>query len=335
MFARRFQVACAALLAAAPLTAQQDYQWSDDRPDAVAPASLVGTRMLPAGSVELRYIFSNTSFEGVQLGSQPVDAGSVLDYYDTTPFQRRDRTHRAVLMFGASESFTLLIDAHWADRSRDVADNDFFITTEATGLGDVTVEGLFSVWEGDATRVRVSAGAEVPVGSTDERGDLLVLQDQVLPYEMQPGSGSISFVPGVAGEMQNEFGTVGAQVKARLRLNDNDRDYRLGDVVEANGWVGYKLNDFFALTSGVRALSWGSIQGVPDDVDVGRDPGEDPVFTGGKRVDIPLGLNVFMPEGRLTGHRFSVEFVWPVHQDYDNFRVSGDWGFSVGWQKTF
>lgn len=335
MLARRFQVACAALLVAAPLTAQQDYQWSDDRPDAVAPATLAGTRMLPAGAVELRYVFANSSFEGVQFGNQLVAPGAVLDFYDTTPFQRRDRVHRAVLMFGASESFTLLIDAHWADRTRDIADEDFFITTEASGLGDVTVEGLVSVFDGDATRVRVSAGAEIPVGSTDERGDLLSLQDQVLPYEMQPGSGSISFVPGVAAEHQNEFGTVGAQVKARLRLNDNDRDYRLGDVVEANGWVAYKLNDFFAVTSGVRASSWGSIQGAPDDVDVGRDPGEDPVFTGGKRVDIPLGLNAFLRDGPLAGHRLSVEFIWPVHQDYDNFRVAGDWGFAVGWQKSF
>ena len=303
MLARRFQVACAALFVAAPLTAQQDYVWSDDRPDAMAPASLTGTHMLPAGAVELRYVFSSASFEGVQLGNQLVAPVSVLDFYDTTPFQRRDRMHRAVLMFGASESLTVLVDAHWADRTRDIADEEFFITTEASGIGDVTVEGLFSVYEGSATRVRMSAGAEVPVGSTDERGDLLALQDQVLPYEMQPGSGSISFVPGVSAETQNEFGTVGAQVKARLRLNDNDRDYRLGDVVEANGWLAYKLNDFFAVTSGVRALSWGSIAGAPDDVDIGRDPGEDPVFTGGKRVDVPLGLNVLLPQGSLAGHR--------------------------------
>lgn len=334
MLARRMWMACTALLAAAPLAAQ-DHVWTDARPDAVAPAGIEGARTLPAGAVELRYLFSNASFEGVQLGSQLVAPISVLDFYDTTPFQRRDRMHRAVLAFGATESFTLLIDARWIDRNRDVANEEFFVTTNASGLGDVTVEGLFSVFDGEATKVLLSAGAELPTGSIDERGDLLVLQDQVLPYEMQPGSGSISAVPGVSARMQNAFGTVGAQLKARLRLNDNDRDYRLGDVVEAKGWVGYRINDFFAVTSGVRATSWGSIEGAPDDVDVGRDPGEDPVFTGGKQVDIPLGLNVFMPQGALTGHRFSLEFVWPVHQDYDNFRVASDWGFSVGWQKVF
>lgn len=334
MLARRFQVACAALLAAAPLSAQ-DYVWSDARPDAGPPAGVVGDRALPAGAVELRYIFSNTAFEGVQLGTQLVAPVSVLDFYDSTPFQRRDRMHRAVLAFGASESFTLLVDAHWIDRTRDVADEEFFIETSASGLGDVSVEGLFQVYEGDATRVALTAGVELPVGSTDETGDLLVLQDQILPYEMQPGSGSLSALPGVTAVHQNAFGTVGAQVKARLRLNDNDRDYRLGDVVEARGWVGYRLNDFFAVTSGVRAFSWGSIQGVPDDVDIGRDPGEDPIFTGGKRVDVPLGLNVLMPEGSLEGHRLSIEFVWPVHQDYDNFRIANDWAFAVGWQTAF
>lgn len=336
MFARPLQVACAALIAAAPLTAQDDeYRWSDDRPDAMAPSSLVGTRMMPSGSVQLTYLFSNSSYSGVRLGSAAVDAGEVLSYYDSSPFQRRDRIHRAVLAFGAGESFTLLVDAHFADRSRDITDEDFFITTEASGVGDVGVEALVSVYEGAATRVHLSAGAEVSVGSTDERGDLLTLRDQILPYEMQPGSGSVSVVPGIYAETQNEFGTVGAQVKARLRLTDNDRDYRLGDEVEANGWIGYRLNDWFALTSGVRALTWGSIQGAPSDVDVGRDPGEDPVFTGGMRVDIPLGLNIYMPSGSLAGHRLSMEFAWPVHQEYDNFRVAADWGFSIGWTKAF
>ena len=34
-------------------------------------------------------------------------------------------------------------------------------------------------------------------------------------------------------------------------------------LFEATGWLGYRLNDFFALTSGVRAMGWGSIGGVP------------------------------------------------------------------------
>ena len=198
MLARRFWVACAAILAASPLSAQ-DYVWSGDRPDAAPPAGIVADRILEAGAVELRYIFSNTSFEGVQLGTELVAPISVLDFYDSTPFQRRDRMHRAVLSFGASESFTLLIDAAWVDRNRDIADEEFFIQTSASGLADVAVEGLFQVYEGDATRVAISGGVELPVGSTDETGDLLVLRDQVLPYEMQPGSGSISAVPGITG----------------------------------------------------------------------------------------------------------------------------------------
>ncbi len=334
MLARPLLLTAAALLAAAPIAAQ-DYVWATDRPDAVAPAGIVGDRTLPAGTFELRYSFTNSSFDGVQFGNQMVAPISVLDFYDTTPFQRRDRTHRLVAAFAAGEGMTLLIDANWVDRNRDIADEEFFITTNASGLGDITAELLGSIYDQNGVKVLLSGGVELPVGSTSERGNLLVLQDQMLPYEMQPGSGSISVVPGATAQIQNEWATVGTQLKARLRVNDNDRDYRLGDMVEAKFWAGYKLNRFFAVTSGVRATSWGSIGGVPDDVDIGRDPGEDPVFAGGKRVDIPLGLNVFMPEGSLTGHRMSLEFSWPVHQDYDNFRVAADWGFSVGWQKIF
>ena len=63
MLSRRYWVACAAILAATPLSAQ-DYVWTGSRPDAAPPAGIVADRVLPAGAVELRYIFSNTSFEG-------------------------------------------------------------------------------------------------------------------------------------------------------------------------------------------------------------------------------------------------------------------------------
>lgn len=331
-------LAIAALVGLASPLAAQDADapvWSADRPDGVAPAGIVGDRLLPAGALEFTYRFHKMDFEGVQVGTVPVDFFEVLDLYSTTPFQRTDRRNNVQLTWGAGDRLSLLATASWIERSRSLANEEFFFSTQASGLSDLQIEALYGVWDRDAIRVHLHGGVEVPVGSTDERGDLLDTPDQILAYEMQPGSGSFSVVPGITGQIQNEDGTVGAQVKARIRLNDNDRDYRLGDEVEGAMWAMYQANRFFAFSTGLRFRSWGSIEGVDASLDPSRDPGEDAVFSGGEQVDIPVGLNVYMPEGRLQGHRLSMEFLFPVHQDFDAWRLTGDWGFTLGWRKTF
>lgn len=331
-------LAVAALVAlASPVAAQEAPlpTWSDDRPDGVAPAGIVGDRLLPQGALEFTYRFQKVDFEGVQIGTSPVSFFDVLDLYATTPFQRTDRMNNVQLTLGVSERLSVMATASWIERTRSLANEEFFFSTSTSGVSDVQLEALYGVWDQDAIKVHLHGGVEVPVGSTEERGDLLNLQDQLLPYEMQTGSGSFSVMPGITAQVQNEHGTVGGQVRAKIRLNDNDRDYRLGDEVEGAMWMMYRANQFFAFSTGLRFRTWGSIEGVDAELDPSRDPGEDAVFTGGEQADIPLGLNIYMPEGRLQGHRLSMEFLFPVHQDFDAWRLSGDWGFTLGWRKTF
>ncbi len=334
---QRYLLVAALIALASPAAAQDNtgYTWTSDRPDGVASAGVTGDRILPMGALEVTYRFRKMTFNAVQLGTLPVDPLDVLEDYSTTPFDRTDRVNDLVLAYGASDRLTLLGTASWVDHSRSVANEEFFVSTSASGISDIEVQGLYDVFSQGAVRVHFHGGVEVPVGSTDKRGDLLDVQDQVLPYEMQPGSGSWSVIPGVTAQIQNEHGTVGAQLLGRIRLNDNDRGYRLGDQVEGAAWLEYMLNPTFALTSGARFRSWGSIEGVDVALDPTRDPGEDAVFSGGEEVDVPVGLNVYMRQGPLQGHRISAEFVFPVHQDFDAVRLAGDWGFTLSWRKAF
>ena len=67
-----------------------------------------------------------------------------------------------------------------------------------------------------------------------------------------------------------------------------------------------------------------------------RDPGNDGFFLEGERVDIPVGLNLYLPEGtRLGGHRLSIEAILPAHHDYTGPQLGLDWGLVVGYQVSF
>jgi hypothetical protein len=333
---KRSLVPLALIALAAPVASQEaPPTWSSDRPDGVAPAGVIGDRLLPAGAFEAQYRFRRAKFEGVQVETVPLEFVDVLDFYSTTPFQRSDKAYEVQLQYGVSDDLSLVGVVAWLDRSRDLIDDEFLVGTDVSGVSDLFVEALWGVWDRDAIRVHLHVGAEIPIGSIEERGDLIDSSDQVLAYEMQLGTGSFGVVPGITAQIQNEFATVGAQVRGRIRLNDNDRDYRLGDEVEGSAWAAYRFNRFFAVNAGARLRTWGTIQGVDSALDPTRDPGEDAVFSGGERVDVPIGMNVYLPEGKLAGHRLAFEFVFPVHQDYDAVRMTGETGFTLAWRKMF
>ncbi len=314
----------------------QDHMWTSARPDAVQASGIVGDMVLPSGAFDLQYTFSQENFSGVQFGTTEIPFVNVLEIYESSPFQRRNRVHRLNLAYGLTGNLTVRVAGAFAEYSRDVLDQDLFLfATENDGLTDLEVEAMLTAYNTDALRSHLSLGVEVPLGSTDEVGVNAIDGTAILPYRMQLGTGSYAIVPGVTAQVQNEHGTVGAQVKARLRVNDNDRDYRWGDDVTANIWAALHLNEVIAMHTGVRAYREGSIEGFDAAMDPSRDPGEDVFLSAGTKVVIPLGINFRLTEGVLAGNTFGFEFLWPVHQDYENFRLTAERGFNITWRRTF
>lgn len=315
--------------------AAQDHPWTSDRPDGVAPVGIIADRTLPAGTFEVGYRFSNVDAEGLKAGPDPVTELELLDIFEFVPLARSVDTHVLTLGYGVNDDVTVMANVGYTSKRRETANEEVFFIQESSDVADARVDVLWDVWEQGPHRAHLQLGAVVPLGSVEQRGDIPGASDVLLPYDMQIGSGSFALVPGVVLATQNEFGTVGAQVQGVLHLTDNDRDYRPGDEVRANVWAAYRLNEVFSLSSGVRAVGSNAIEGFDPALETFRDPGDLSLSFGGTRVDIPLGLNVLMPQGPLAGHRFGVEFAWTVHENLDGPLLASDWGFTVGWQSAF
>jgi hypothetical protein len=56
---------------------------------------------------------------------------------------------------------------------------------------------------------------------------------------------------------------------------------------------------------------------------------------GGHRVDVPLGLNYYVPTGALAGHRLAVETSLPVVQDSIGLQRETDWILTPEWRTSF
>ena len=86
-----------------------------------------------------------------------------------------------------------------------------------------------------------------------------------LPYPMQMGSGSYEFRPSVVyRQVLFDHVGVGIQGSAKIRLNENDNRYRLGEEYEVTAWSAVEVLEFMSASF---RLAWQQSFNIS-----GRDP---------------------------------------------------------------
>lgn len=327
--------ALAVQLTAAPAGAQE-YIWSADRPDGVAPAGIFGDRVLPVGVAEVKPWYRSFDHEGTRFGSDFIGFNELLSTFELVPFAMSTDVVGVDVAFGAVEDLTVLVRLAYASLQRDLVDEDINVfTLESSGVTDIEAHALWEVYRQGAWRAHLQGGLSVPTGSVDAEDDEATFRSGPLPYDMQLGAGVLGVIPGATIQAMNEVGSVGLQLLGRVYLGENDRGWRPGNSTHLNGWAAYRLNRFFSVSSGVRASAFNAIEGFDPDLQPFRDPGEFPASFGGERVDIPLGLNLRIPEGKLAGHRVSLEFLFNAHEDLEGPWLAADDGFMIAWTAVF
>jgi hypothetical protein len=325
-------IAVSLLAITAPLAAQNSVVWSSRRPDAQPPLGVTAGRTLDEGEIELRYRFERVNFRGVWLDSDSLPLDVVLEDYPVAPLTLENTTHYVGAAYAPTSALTLMANMSFAQRTREQLNGttgDLSIT-EIDKLGDLEVSGLYKVFDQDGARAHLQVGGVVPVGAFD------IQATDPLPYDMRPGGGTFAVIPGATAAAQNEFGTVGAQLKGTFYLGTNSIDYTPGDRLDGSAWASYRVDDHFSVSARTRYQSWGGFEGADPSLDPFLDPGNDAPFLGGRRVDVMMGVNVLLPEdSSLAGHRVSLEWIFPVHQRYDGPQLGADWGITLGWQASY
>ena len=332
---RRSLIVTVLAAVSSPLAAQEEFVWTSDRPDADAPLGVVGARTLDLGEFEIGYRFSQFNSQGLwfMTDSIPLADRDTLGYA-VLPRSLSQQTHTATFAWGLLDRVTLIGTAEFSIFEREQSSSDAFFITRVEALGDVTAAALFDVYRQGPYRGNISLGAVIPTGKSRTYADTPFGENEAQPYDARPGGGALGVTPGASFQVQNEFGSLGGQFRARINVSEGSAEWTPGDRYEANGWAAYKLNGALSVSAGIRWAMWGRIEGGDPLLDSERDPGNDPVYgmAGGQRADMPLGVNLLMPEGSpLAGHRFALEAVYAMHHDYEGVRLGLDWGINIGW----
>lgn len=302
------------------------------------PIGVAGDHVLGRGTTMVSYRYMRMSMSGNRTGTTDLSTDDVLKSFMAAPESMTMTMHMAGVMIAPSDAVTLMAMANWTSKSMNNATRQgHAFQVESSGIGDVGIAALVRLKGSGSVRAHLNLGATVPAGSIEKVGETPTSmgQDVQLPYPMQLGSGTWDLMPGVTVLGTTRRMSWGAQGKATFRVGQNSRQYRMGHGSQGTAWVAFLPSDYVSFSARVLASKRGSYDGSDEGLNPKMTPAARADLRGGQRLDLPVGVNVYFPEGTLQGHRLAAELSLPVYQDLVGPQLKTGWQLTIGWQKSF
>lgn len=229
---------------------------------------------------------------------------------------RRSRAAMTVLGYGATGRLALFGVLPYLDNKLDVTVGGQHVTRSASGLGDLTLFGRYTLvqrdWPGRNFRVAPFAGVKAPTGDDDKRDAL-----GRLPPSVQLGSGSWDPLVGVVATYQ----TLDYQVDAQLsyQANNEANSFEAGDVARLDGSMQYRLWPQ-TLTGGLPDFLYGVIEANLVHQGKDRINGSTDPNSGGTRLFLTPGIQYVSKRWIVEG---AVQI--PVIQDLNGTALENDY----------
>lgn len=348
----------AAALAASAGAARADDPAAKPIPEGHAPAGVMVDHMHKAGEFMVGYRYSWGKQSGDQLhGSREIDindhdnpllhkacqnaAKAGHEHCSMYQTEMTMQMHMLDLMYAPTDWLTLMVMPQWMtmDMSMDALPHAHHEgmghmgphSHGTDGFGDTIFGALIKIADAPGHHLHTGMMFSAPTGSTSEKGS----SGKLTHYMMQLGSGTWDFMPSLTYTGRADRWSWGVQLSGVIRMEDeNNQGYRLGDVFQATGWGAYRLTDWMSASVRLMSTSVSEIEGFYP-TGMGMTAADFPGNYGGRFFDVGFGVNFVVPEGALKGHRLSVEWLQPVHDDVNGYQQERDGTLYANWSKAF
>lgn len=314
--------------------------WST-RPDSWAPAGVTEDAIPEQWKVDVIHHSRVMSYDGLLVGTEEYDPILVLMgqqvQWDMAPMTMTLQRHDLEVRVGLLDWLGLSARLPLQHTSVDLVTTNSGATSTSLGIGDLEVHGLYGLHDVWPYRAHISLGGSFPTGSVTEADYMPNAPNdlRILPYPMQPGSGVFALIPGASFVAENGRGTVGLQVNARFPIGENGRGWTPGTVFMSNVWLSARFTEWVSGSVRLVYRKTGAMSGYDTAVDAGSVPMAHPDLQGGTLMELPIGINVYFPEGPLRGNRFRAELILPGHQDLDGPQIKAKYGAAFSWGVAF
>lgn len=311
-------------------SAQADH--SAHRPDSHAPIGVMRDHIHAKGETMVSYRYKFMHMGGGMLdGSSKVSNSDVLKEYQMTPSDMDMRMNMFGAMHGITDNLTIYAMSGIMEKKMHMVNrSDQTLTRESVGIADTKVGAMYEFFNNGKNRLQYNLGVSIPTGDIDQG-----YKGTRLAYSMQNGSGSYDILPGLSYAGFKDSYSYGAQTNAVLRTHNNKVGYQSGHVYNFTTWAAKKLNNAFSVSSRLDYTITGATKGSDPSLALGMSPANNARFSGGKELDLLLGVNFMVSSGALKGHRFALEGGVPLYQRFRGTQLSNQYMITLGWQKIF
>ncbi|MBS9462460.1 transporter [Flagellimonas sp. 389] len=319
-------------------TTNKSEKWSAGRPDGHAPISVMGDHMHGKGEWMFSYRYMYMNMDELKQGSDNASFDNALADYMVTPTKMPMNMHMLGAMYAPSDKITLMAMFNYLSMEMDhITQMGGTFTTEASGFGDIQLSALYRFFNKNKQTLHGQIGLSIPTGSITESDvtPASTPNEVELPYPMQVGSGTIDPNLALTYLGQNESLSWGSQIRGIFRFGENDREYRYGNRYSLNNWFAIKASDWVSISVRLEGL-------IVDEIE-GTDPNLNPMMvitadtnnSGGTLINSGIGINTYVPTGKLKNLRFGVEFGYPLYQDLNGIQLRTKETITFGTQYAF
>lgn len=304
----------------------------DRRDVAPPPLGLRFAEPLEERTFRLAYRYERDKRQGLLVGSRDKKPSEVVppnsfNPYDRTPRKLTLETHRFQLAWAPHPRVTLVAELPFEEMSlQSLLTTGERVERSTDGIGDLALAVMLPFIRRGNESSHVAVGFHFPTGGIRRGGD-----QTRLPYDLQPGNGTVDFEWGWTYRGTWQRWSWGGQAQGLHPLGQNGLKYREGSRFEASLWGARTL--VRGLSASFR-LEWEKQNNIrQNQSDPITDPSRNSKARGGVRFAANPGLSFKLP-GQGDG-RLAVEVEIPFYQDLDGPQLERDWLLTAGWQWDF
>ncbi|WP_298238619.1 transporter [uncultured Algibacter sp.] len=313
-------------------------QWSSSRPDGHAPISVMGDHTHHKGELMFSYRYMTMDMRQLRQGTDDAATTDAHANYMVAPLDMVMNMHMLGVMYAPSDKITLMVMANYLENDMTLQmRNGNQFKTNTSGLGDVSVNALYSIFNKNRKALHAQVGVSIPTGSIEEKNVLPVSMGNAvqLPYPMQLGTGSFGANLGLTYLGQCDTFSWGHQITGMININDNDQDYKFGNRYKLNNWIAAKAGNNLSVSVRLEGVIIDEINGSSSLLNPMMVTTADTTNSGGTFVNSGFGLNYLVANGSLKGLRFATEITTPFYQDLNGIQLKQNYNLTFGMQYAF
>lgn len=333
------------IITVCPLMAQSDSamicaeKCCCDKVESKAPVGIMVDHLHPKGEIMLEYRYMNMTMNSIKKGTQTLAYEDMLVNYAMSAKSMTMQMHMVMAMYGLTNHITLMGMLNYNQNSMSMQmpmtmqmtngkmthphcscnENTMQETMQSYGLGDTRLYALFSLRDWGKSNLMGSVGLSLPTANISQTGSSEMMGNFTQPYNMQPGSGSVDWLPALTYRIEGKNANYGTQLSGIYRTAQNARGYLLGNNVSATQWMSLKLNNWLAGSVRAEFVWQDQIKGTDKYIQAlsVNDANSDAKNSGYHSINSYAGLNFRIPNGPLKGQRLALEYGIPLYSKYN------------------